>query len=398
MDPISIIAACLAAFGIISTDAVLHADSVAVNLYMSDELSKGTAKGEVIEDMFIAKMQEIGDVKSYFGKPNVRSSKSKTMGAVLAKTLKLEDLTSAVQHTLGMKTAAVNGSFAKDDKEGQLQLVAMVRDPDEPPFPLVIKREKNESLPDMMGRAAQQVMEHLAPYVTLVYMLQDADRKHDYAQLEELIARELKAYASATYYRERASVLNLAGIVALHKQDLPEAIRLFDEADQTDPALLIPRLNRAFVMLVQDEEKGVEAYLKPTMDAARYQRAYTLLAAGDLIRAGAFMSAKQYDKAIAALDDAEYWDPSSSLVPSLRAELCVEKADAVCVQKYKAKARANLDSFETYPELAGLYYKISWRKGEPLRPNDLRQDLGKSQTVAAKPYKVSADTAAPAVK
>lgn len=108
--------------------------------------------------------------------------------------------------------------------------------------------------------------------------------------------------------------------------------------------------------------------------------------------------ARQYDKAIAALDDAEYWDPSSSLVPSLRAELCVENADAVCVQKYKAKARANLDSFETYPELAWLYYKISWRKGEPLRPNDLCQDLGKSQTVAAKPYKVSADTAAAAVK
>ncbi|MCW2249387.1 tetratricopeptide (TPR) repeat protein [Azospirillum fermentarium] len=392
MDPISLLAAFLAAFGIISTDAVLHADSVSVSLYMSDELSKGTAKGEIIEDMFIAKMQEIGDVKSYFGSPSVRSNKSKTIGAVLAKTMKLEDMTAAIQHTFGMKTAAVNGSFAKDEKEGKLQLVAMVRDPDEPPFPLVIKRDNNESLPDMMGRAAQQVMEHLAPYITLVYLLQDADHKHDYAQVDDLIARELAAYASSAYYKERAGILNIAGIVALHKQNLPEAARLFEEADQTDPSLLIPRLNRAFVMLAADEEKGVDGYLKPTMDSARYQRSYTLLAAGDMIRAGALMSAGKFDQAAAALDDAEYWDPTSAAVPSLRAEICAERGDVTCVQKYKAKARSNLDNFETYPELASLYYHISWRKGEPLRPNDLRHEMSKPQLAPAKPVKVSAET------
>lgn len=325
MDPISLAVAFMAAFGIISTDAVLHADSVAVSLYMSDDLSKGTARGDVMEDMFIAKMQEIGDTKSYFGSPSVRSTKAKTMGAVLAKTLKLEDMTAAVQHTFGMKTATVNGSFAKDEKEGKLQLVAMVRDPDEPPFPVIVKRKDGESLPDMMGRAAQEVMEHLAPYVTVVYTLQNADRQHDYTEVDELIARELKTYASKTYYRERASILNMAGIVALHKQKPDEAARLFEEADQTDPALLFPRVNRAFVMLVKDDEKSVETYLKPAMESARYQRAYTLLAAGDLVRAGAFMATGRYDQAITALDDAEYWDPTSALVPSLRAELCTER-------------------------------------------------------------------------
>jgi len=392
MDPISLAVAFMAAFGIISTDAVLHADSVAVSLYMPDELSKGTAKGDVMEDMFIAKMQEIGDTKSYFGSPSVRSTKAKTMGAVLAKTLKLEDMTAAVQHTFGMKTATVNGSFAKDEKEGKLQLVAMVRDPDEPPFPVIVKRKDGESLPDMMGRAAQEVMEHLAPYVTVVYALQSADRQHDYTEVDELIARELKTYASKTYYRERASILNMAGIVALHKQKPDEAARLFEEADQTDPALLFPRLNRAFVMLVKDDEKSVETYLKPAMESARYQRAYTLLAAGDLLRAGAFMATGRYDQAIAALDDAEYWDPTSALVPSLRAELCTERGDVVCAQRNQTKARANLDSFETYPEVASLYYRISWRKGEPLKPSDLRQDLGKPSAAQPAPVKVSNTT------
>ena len=44
MDPISLLAAFVTAFGIMSADAVLHSDSVSVNLYMSDDLSKGTAQ------------------------------------------------------------------------------------------------------------------------------------------------------------------------------------------------------------------------------------------------------------------------------------------------------------------------------------------------------------------
>lgn len=389
MDPISLLAALATAFGIMSADAVMHADSVNVSLYMPDDIAKATARGDVIEDMFIAKMQEIGDVKSYFGRPNVQSNRARTLGVVLARALKVEDFAAAVQHTFGMKTASVLGSFSKDDKEGKIQLVAMVRDPDEPPFPLIIKRNDYEPIPDMVGRAAQQVMEHLAPYITTLYLLQKGDEIHDYTQVDDLIGRELVAYAAKSHSKERASVLNVAGIVALHKENMPEAARLFEEADKADPDLLIPRLNRAFVMLATDHESEVESYLKPTLEAARYQRAYMLLAAGDVIRAGAFMSNRKFDQAEAALDDAEYWDPTSSVVPTLRAEVKLERGDMVGAMKYKGKANANLDNFETFPELASLYYHISWRKGEPLRRNDLKQESARavltSSTLGAKP-------------
>lgn len=395
MDPISLAAAFLTAFGILSADAVLHADSVTVSLYMPDDLAKGAARGDVVEDMFIAKMQTIGDVKSYFGKPNVKSNKAKTIGSVLAKTLKVEDFASAIQHTFGMKTASVLGSFAKDEKEGVLQLVAMVRDPDEPPYPLLVKRQNYEPMSSMMERAAEQVMEHLAPYITTVYLLQEGDRLHDYTQVDGLITREIADYASQQHAKERASVLNLAGIVALHKNDLNEAARLFDEADKADPDLLIPRVNRAFVMLATDHEKEIEAYLKPTIDAARYNRAYTLLAAADMIRAGAFMSAKRHDQAEAALNDAEYWDPSSAVVQALHADIRYERGDPVGAMKYKAKALANLDNFETYPELASLYYKISWRKGEALQRNDLRHEQVSSVLPEATMTKVVNDAGKP---
>jgi tetratricopeptide (TPR) repeat protein len=383
MDPISLLAALATAFGIMSADAVMHADSVNVSLYVPDDIAKTTARGDVIEDMFISKMQEIGDVKSYFGRPNVQSNRARTLGVVLSRALKVEDFAAAVQHTFGMKTASVLGSFSKDDKEGKIQLVAMVRDPDEPPFPLIVKRNDYEPITDMVGRAAQQVMEHLAPYITTLYLLQQGDESHDYTQVDDLIARELVAYAAKSHNKERASVLNVAGIVALHKNNLPEAARLFEEADKADSDLLIPRLNRAFVMLATDHESEVESYLKPTLEAARYQRAYMLLAAGDVIRAGAHMSARKFDQAEAALDDAEYWDPTSSTVQTLRAEVKQERGDVVGAMKYKAKANVNLDNFETFPELASLYYHVSWRKGEPLRRNELKQDSARAVLTAS---------------
>lgn len=103
-----------------------------------------------------------------------------------------------------------------------------------------------------------------------------------------------------------------------------------------------------------------------------------LLAACDLIRAGAFMSEGRFEQAEAALDDAEYWDPTSAVVPSLHADIRQERKDAVGAPTYRAKAAANLDNFETYPELAALYYHISWRKGEPLRRNDLRNEVARA--------------------
>lgn len=64
----------------------------------------------------------------------------------------------------------------------------------------------------------------------------------------------------------------------------------------------------------------------------------------------------------------------------------------VCAQRNQAKARANLDNFETYPEVASLYYRISWRKGEPLKPSDLRQDLAKPSAAQPTAVKVSNTT------
>jgi tetratricopeptide (TPR) repeat protein len=399
MDPVSLMVAFVTAFGVISADAVLHADSVSVSLYMPDDLAKGTARSDVIEDMFIAKLQKISDVNSYFGRPKIQSSRAKTLGGVLARTLKVEDFASAIQHQFGMKTASILGSFSKDEKE-KLQLVAMVRDPDEPPYSMIVKRDGYEPMPAMLERAAEQVMEHLAPYITSVYLLQEGDLAHDYSMVDDLISRELVHYASKTYDKERASILNMAGIVALHKNNLVDAATFFEESDKTDPDLVIPRINRAFVMLVTDHEKEVEAYIKPAMEKARYQNAYTLLAAGDLIKAGAHMSAHRFDLAETALDDAEYWDPSSALVQALRADVRAERGDPMGAMKYKAKALANIDKFETYPELASFYYHISWRKGEALRVNDLRADTAKTimPSTLTKPTAEAGKPAADAAK
>lgn len=368
MDPVTLLTAVAAAFGVLSADAVLHSDTVNIHIALPADVSKTLPKDEVLEEVFISGMEEIVETQSFFGKPTVQSGHAKTIGSVLAHALKVEDFAAAIQHQFGMKVATVNASFTNDG--GKLQLMAVVSDIDEPPFTLVVKREADEPLKDMLTRAAEGTMEHLAPYLTAVYLLNEGDHSGNYDKVNHLIAGMTKQYASNAFKKERASALNLAGIVALHRNDPAGAQTLFIAADKADPDLLIPRLNQAFIELVNDHEQAAIALLDPVLVAARAKKDYTLLAAAEMTRAAAYMGLNRLDYASVALTNAAYWDPTSALVPSLEAELERAKGDEAKAAAFLVHATDNLDTFETYPELASLYYKLSWRKGEPLTRNE----------------------------
>jgi len=388
MDPLTLLTAFMAAFGVISADAVLHSDTVHVHIALPADVARSLPKDEVLEEVFIANMEEMVQTKSYFGKPSIQSGRAKTIGSVLAQALKVEDLATAIQHQFGMKVASVNASFTNDG--GKLQLMAVISDIDEPPFTQVIRRETDEPLKDMLSRSAEGIMEHLAPYLTAVYLLNEGDRTGRYDKADRLIAAMLQQYASSAFRKERASALNLAGIVALHKNDIQGAEQDFIAANEADPDLLIPQINRAFVMLVTDHEQAALDLLDPVLTAARAKKDYTLLAAAEMTRAAVYMADSRVDYAEVALENATYWDPTSSLVPGLWAEIEQVKGDETKAAALRDRARDNLDSFETYPELASLYFRLSWKKGEPLTRND-----GKGAAPPARPVDGTAGQARP---
>ena len=370
MDPTTVLTAFLAAFGILSADAVLHSDTVNVHISLPADVARTLPKDEVLEEVFISGMEEIVETKSYFGTPSIQSGHAKTVGSVLAHALKIEDFAAAIQHQFGMKVATVNASFTHDG--GKLRLMSVVTDIDEPPFTQVITRETDEPLKDMLTRAAEDTMEHLAPYLSAVYLLNEGDRSGTYDKVDRLIAAMLKQYASSKFRKERASALNLAGIVALHRNDLEGAEKNFIAANDADPELLIPQINRAFLMLVTDHEQAALEVLDPVLVAARSRKEYVLLAAAEMTRAAAYMALNHLADAATALENAGYWDPTSSLVPALGAEVERLRGDQAKAAVLRARAADNLDDFETYPELASLYFKLSWKKGEPLVRNEVR--------------------------
>jgi len=59
-------------------------------------------------------------------------------------------------------------------------------------------------------------------------------------------------------------------------------------------------------------------------------------------------------------------------VPTLLAEIEDLRGNVQQAAEQRLRARDHLDGFETYPELASLYYKLTWRRGEPLTRNELR--------------------------
>ena len=368
-----LLTAFAAALGVITTDAVLHSDTVNIHIAVPADLAKTLPKDEVLEEIYIADMEKIVETKNYFGTPEIKSSHAKTIGSVLAKALKVEDFAAAIQHQFGMKVASVNASLAVDN--GKQQFVAVVSDIDEPPFILIINRENNDSLRDVLLKAAVNTMEHLSPYLTAVYYINDSDKSGDYQKADQLLAGMLVQYASSAYKKERAGTLNLAGIVALHKNDIEGSEKLFEAANDADPDLIIPQINRAFVMLLTDRDQQALEVLTPALEALKSKRDATLLAAAEMTRAAAYIALNRLDYAEISLNNAAYWDPTSALVPGLAAGLEHLKGNDAQAAVLRRKATDNLDNFETYPELASLYFKLSWKKGEPLIKNDVKATL-----------------------
>ena len=95
MDPTTLLSAFAAALGILSAEAVLYSDTVNVHLSASTEMARVLPKEEVLEEMMTSSMAEIVATRSIFGSPSVQSGRVKTIGSVLARSLKLEDFAAA---------------------------------------------------------------------------------------------------------------------------------------------------------------------------------------------------------------------------------------------------------------------------------------------------------------
>ena len=366
MDLTTILVALGLLTGLLGADAALNANTVGVRFFVPQPVEETGISREVAEQIFTNEILKINRTPSLLAPPQVRSTSDPSVLGVIANTLKLQDITYALQSALGLSPLRLNGAVIL--VRGDQRLVITGSSPDFGPFTVDVR--EGADITDLLKRAAFGSIEQVQPYRAALHrFVQTVEAGGaDYAAVSRIAERELARPARPQSRDQRAFLQNLLGIVALMNRDIPEAENRFTQALAIRPDLDVGRLNLAFVRTQQDRYEDALALLRPVVElrlsppqppvlaAAQITWAATAWAMGDIAegerRFGEALRADGGGAAVAY----EHW--ATLLEEAGRPEAAAEK---------RALARAHPPTFENYPEVALLYFQLSARDNQPLR-------------------------------
>lgn len=201
------------------------------------------------------------------------------------------------------------------------------------------------------------------------------------------------------FIKLRSELHNLKGIVALDRNEIDEAVVAFEDALHDDPSSVVARLNLAFALVQIDEyQHAIDAtafvtdpWLWPaTSDPALLSTAY-------IIRGAARWGQQDLTAAMHDFEYAAYLQPTSTAANWYWSRLLRLRGDPDEADKKLEVARDNLSYFETYPELALLYFWVSEQDQRPLerRTNDFPSWSGSSDADPASSTAPGATPTAP---
>jgi tetratricopeptide (TPR) repeat protein len=373
MDLISIAAGLGMMFGLLTADAVVSAETVAVQISVPASVAQTGYSEDVVEQIFTHEFEAMNQTRSLLRPPVMRPARQPTIVGVIATSLRLDNFTAALQDLLGLERMRIAGAVvAGAPGEGQ-RLLINSSSAYSGPFSLDLS-ERGET-DRLLRRAALETMERVQPYRAALFHFGQVTQTggNDYSAVVQLAERELGRPRRAEVLEERSFLENLLGIVALLNNDLDEAERRFRLSFSWNPSFTIGRINLAFVHVERDRYQDAIDILKPLI-ASTSRRRFPLTSTrfGPLQEAMhstlgvALWAQGDLDGAEAAFSRATREYPSSAGAYSYWARLLRERGDTVRAAEKAEVARLNALTFENYPEVANLYFWMSPRDNQPL--------------------------------
>ena len=374
MDIISIAAGVAMVFGLLTADAVVSAETVAVQITVPASVAQTGYSEDVAERIFTHEFETMNQTRSLLRPPVMRPARQPTIVGVIAGSLRLDNFTAALQDLLGLERMRIAGAVvAGAPGEGQ-RLLINSSSAYSGAFSLDLSERGDTDR--LLRRAALETMERVQPYRAALFHFDQITRTggNDYSAVVQLAERELSRPRRAEVLEERSFLENLLGIVALLNNDMDEAERRFRLSFSWNPSFAIGRLNLAFVHVERDRYQDAIDILKPLI-ASSAGRRFPLLGTrvGPLQEAmhstlGVALWARgDLDGAEAAFRRATREYPNSAGAYSYWARLLRERGDTVRAAEKAEIARVNALTFENYPEVANLYFWMSPRDNQPLQ-------------------------------
>jgi tetratricopeptide (TPR) repeat protein len=363
MDLMTLAAALVVAFGLLTTDAVIHANSVVVEVSAPPKTDKTVIDQGTIEQEFGEQLYAIGRIESVVEPPEIRVSSEQGIGMALAKETGMRDVAHAVQSELGYRPDALRLALFTED--GSIRALVSGNSRRVGSFHQVLVPLKDEPLLAFVHRCALWGASQLAPYATSVYLLQTHAADRDFSDAVALIEQAKAKLPPTPVHFDRSAFDNLLGIIALFHNDPKAARIMFEKAVAEYPAGDVAALNAAFTDLVLDDgNKAAERMQQLLAKAPPSNKA--LLATAYFTWAAAEIGLHDLAQADQLLAKAYQVDPNSSTGLDLWAELKELQGDKAAAADLRRKALQSTETFENYAEVAALYFQLSWRDNQPV--------------------------------
>lgn len=374
MDFISIATGVAMIFSLLTADAVVSAETVAVQITVPASVAQTGYSEDVAERIFTHEFETMNQTRSLLRPPVLRPARQPTIVGVIAGSLKLDSFTAALQDLLGLERMRIAGAVVVGAPgEGQ-RLLINSSSAYSGAFSLDLS-ERGET-DRLLRRAALETMERVQPYRAALFHFNQINRTggNDYSAVMELAERELSRPKRPEVLEERSFLKNLLGILALLNNDIDEAERLFRLSFRWNPSFAVGRLNLAFVHIQRDRYQDAIDILRPIIASSAGRRIPLLgtRVGGPLQEAVhstlgvALWAQGDLDGAEAAFDRATREYPSSAGAYSYWARLLRERGHMLRAAEKAEIARANSLTFENFPEVASLYFWMSPRDNQPL--------------------------------
>jgi tetratricopeptide (TPR) repeat protein len=360
-------------FGLLTADAVVNAETVAVQIDVPAAVARTGYTENVVERIFVHEIETITQTRSLLQSPSMRSSRKPTIVGVIANSLRIDNFTAALQDLLGLDRTRIAGAIVTSAAGDRERLLINSSSAYSGAFSLEIS-EKGDT-EQLLRHAAHDTMQRVHPYRSALFHFEQisASGGKDYSIVVQIAERELSRPLRAEMLEERSFLQNLLGIVALLNNDLNEAERRFRLSFDRSPGFNVGRINLAFVHVQRDSYQEAIDLLTPLIAGGLGQRLSipskrsALLQEAILNTLGTALWAQgDLDGAEAAYKRATREHPSSAGAYSYWARLLRERGDEQAAAEKEKIARVNALTFENYPEIANLYFWMSPRDNQPL--------------------------------
>jgi tetratricopeptide (TPR) repeat protein len=364
---VSTIAALFVAMGLVATDALINANSLFLDVDVAPALQKRGYSEKVVHDGMIEEMKTIASRRSLVAAPQIYSSSGKSISVALADIVNLGRIMKDAQALVGYAPPKMHVTIVEDEGDFILEASGV----SERIGQIVVTGRLGQGTTDeMIRQAARDLLRRMEPYIVILDAFDDViDDGKGLERIEEEIAREIASLPPTPLSQKRANFENLLGIVDLHLNKITDAEVHFRNAIEAAPDFGVAYLNLAFVHVQNDDYQSAIDIVSEWIDPWYWPKLKSpvLRAAGHVIRGVGHWGLEHYDEALAEFAYATRLHPQSTETYVYWGRLLHELDREEEANEKFLVARQNLAHFESFPEVALLYFWLTERDQEPLQ-------------------------------